>query len=120
VQESVQDLQEDTQAKLTQSWESLSARADTCDARAAETRAELLQADSSLMALLKDVGDAVERLELQDMADLSTRLDELQAAHKEGLSEVQELLEERAQVSRRLCAASVVAGVRRRVNGCCS
>ena len=98
VQESVQDLQEDTQARLDQVWQGTAARADECDARAAETREELLQADGSLMALLRDVGDAVERLELQDVADLGGRLDELQAAQDEGLSAVEELVEERTRV----------------------
>eukprot|EP00892_Ulva_mutabilis_P012467 jgi/Ulvmu1/9593/UM054_0023.1 len=93
--ESVQDLQEDTQVKLTQSWEAMTERADACDARVAETRDELLQADSSLMALLKDVGDAVERLELQDVAELGARLEEVQSAAEAGLAAAEEALEER-------------------------
>lgn len=103
MQESVQDLQEDSQAKLDQAWEAVTARADECDARAAATRDELLQADSSLMGLLRDVGDAVERLELQDIADLGGRLEELQAAQAEGLAAVEGLVEERAQVRRCCC-----------------
>lgn len=107
VQESVQDLQEDTQSKLNQAWEGMAARADECDAHAAVTRAELLQADGSLMALLRDLGDTVERLELQDVADLGGRLDEMKAAQDEGLSAVEELVEERSRVCFRcpgLCA----------------
>lgn len=97
-QESVQDLQEDTQAKLNQMWEALTKRNDEMDAASSATRTELLAAISSSMELIKGLGDAVERIELTDMADLQKHMEAMAQTMEEEQTSVRQQIEDTAQV----------------------
>ena len=94
----MQDLQEDTQAKLNQMWEALTKRSDEMETRNQGTRAELLTAISSSMELIKGLGDAVERIELTDMAEVAKHMESLAQAMEEEQSVVRQLLEDNAKV----------------------
>lgn len=100
LQEGVQDLHEDTQAKLHQTWDALSKRCDDMDSQSDTNRKELFKAVSSSMELIKDLGDAVERIELTDMAHLSKSMEVLAQTMEEEQTVVRQLLEEGAQVPR--------------------
>jgi hypothetical protein len=97
-QESVQDLQEDTQSKLNQMWEALSKRSDEMDARSHATRAELLTAISSSMELIKELGDAVERIELTDMAEVTKHMESIAQTMEQEHNDVRQLLHDHTQV----------------------
>jgi hypothetical protein len=98
MQESVQDLQEDTQSKLNQMWDALVKRMDSMDTTAHATRAELLKAVGSNMQLIKDLGDTVERLELTDFAELGGHVEQLAQALEEEQTAMRQLIEDRAEV----------------------
>lgn len=67
MQDGITDLEEDTRRKLTQTWDALSGSIEGARNEATTARAELVQADSSLMELVKTLGDKLDTLELSEV-----------------------------------------------------
>jgi hypothetical protein len=77
MQEGITDLEEDTRQKLTQTWEAMTKGLSDSQAELAKARADLAQSDSSLMELVKALGEKLEQLELKELPDMVAHVDEM-------------------------------------------
>jgi hypothetical protein len=77
MQEGITDLEEDTRQKLTQTWEAMTKGLSDSQTELAKARADLVQSDSSLMELVKALGEKLNLLELKELPDMAAHIDEI-------------------------------------------
>ena len=79
-QDGITDLEEDTRQKLTQTWNALTKSVDSVKEELTNARAELVQSDSSLIELVKALGDKLDVLQLSELPEINAQLDEMSGA----------------------------------------
>lgn len=106
MQDGITDLEEDTRQKLTQTWDALSRRVEAVRGDLSAARAELTEADATMVDLAKALGDKLDAVQLTELPDVNAQLAELAAsvaAEQEGMRKfVDEALQVRHPLARPL------------------
>jgi hypothetical protein len=103
VQDGITELEEDTRQKLTQTWDAFTASLEEMRSDLTSARTELVQSDSSLMQLVRVLGDKVDVLELTELPEINAQLDDLGLA----LTQEQESIRQFVEESLEVCPATV-------------